>query len=91
MNKESIYVDAYALLEDRFTTEILDAYDIAWRLKNDWVMEYICFTTKCHDGFCLFDTKFTDFTSVQAAAKRDLVAEMFNACFVEILRISYRV
>lgn len=37
-------------------------------------------TTKHHDGFCLFDSKFTDFTSAHAPIKRDLIAELAAAC-----------
>jgi len=37
-------------------------------------------TTKHHDGFCLFDSKVSNFTSVKTAAKRDFVAEYIRAC-----------
>jgi alpha-L-fucosidase len=37
-------------------------------------------TTRHHDGFCLFATKQTDFHSLNSPAKRDLVAELAEAC-----------
>ncbi|CAN5821334.1 hypothetical protein BH09VER1_BH09VER1_47120 [soil metagenome] len=37
-------------------------------------------TTKHHDGFCLWDSKLTGFTSVHSAARRDLLAEIATAC-----------
>jgi len=38
-------------------------------------------TTKHHDGFCLFDSKLTDFTSVKRApARRDFIREYADAC-----------
>ena len=43
-------------------------------------MGYILFLAKHHDGFCLWDTKATDFNSINSPAKRDLVAEMAAAC-----------
>ena len=43
-------------------------------------MKYIIITAKHHDGFCLFDTKTTDYNSVKAPAKRDLIAELSQAC-----------
>lgn len=43
-------------------------------------MRYLVITSKHHDGFCLFDTKTTDYNSVRAACKRDIVAELAGAC-----------
>ncbi len=37
-------------------------------------------TTKHHDGFCLFDSQVSDFTSVKTAARRDFIAEYVTAC-----------
>jgi len=42
-------------------------------------MEYICFTTKHHDGFCMWDTKETDFNICRTAG-RDVLAELADAC-----------
>ena len=43
-------------------------------------MRYLVITSKHHDGFCLFDTKTTDYNSVRSACKRDIVAELAGAC-----------
>lgn len=50
-------------------------------------MKYACLTTRHHDGYCLWDTKFTDYCSAQQAAKRDLVGEFVNAFRSAGLRI----
>lgn len=50
-------------------------------------MKYMVLTAKHHDGFCLFDSKFTDFTSVKTASKRDFVAEYVAACREEGLGV----
>lgn len=46
-------------------------------------MNYVVFTTKHHDGFCLFDTKQTDFSIMNGAFKNDprsnIAKEVFNA------------
>ena len=42
-------------------------------------MRYAVFTARHHDGFCLYDSKVTNFTSVKTAAKRDFVAEYVEA------------
>lgn len=41
---------------------------------------YMTFTTKHHDGYCLFDSRLTDHTSVKTAPHRDLVKELADAC-----------
>ncbi len=40
---------------------------------------YAVLTTRHHDGYCLWDSKLTDFTSVRQAPKRDFVAEYVAA------------
>ncbi|MCL5097970.1 MAG: alpha-L-fucosidase [Candidatus Omnitrophica bacterium] len=41
---------------------------------------YITFTSKHHEGFCLFDSRLTDFTSAHMTAKKDLVGELAAEC-----------
>ena len=43
-------------------------------------MRYMVMTAKHHDGFCLFDSVQTNFTSVRKGARRDFVAEYITAC-----------
>lgn len=43
-------------------------------------MKYICLTTKHHDGFCLWDTKLTDFNTMQTPYGRDIVGMLAEAC-----------
>ena len=43
-------------------------------------MKYIVLTTKHHDGFCLWDTKFTDYNIISSPFKRDVVKELSDAC-----------
>jgi alpha-L-fucosidase len=74
-----IPVAEYARLMDRFTAKAFDAEKIAIFAKNAG-MKYINLTTRHHDCFCLFDTKQTDFNSLNSPAKRDLVKELADAC-----------
>jgi alpha-L-fucosidase len=51
--------------------------DLAWRAG----MRYVVFTTKHHDGFCMFDSKFTEFKITNTPYKKDItrmVAEAFR-------------
>lgn len=43
-------------------------------------MQYICFTAKHHDGFCLWDTKYTDYNVMNTPYGSDLLAEVAEAC-----------
>ena len=43
-------------------------------------MGYILFLTKHHDGFCLWDTKQTDYNIMNSPFKRDVVKELAEAC-----------
>jgi alpha-L-fucosidase len=69
----------YEKLADTFTAENFDA-DFITDLALSAGMKYINITTRHHDSFCLFDTEFTNFNSVNSAAKRDLVAELAEQC-----------
>lgn len=43
-------------------------------------MKYITITTKHHDGFCLWDTKQTNFNTMNTPYKKDAVGLLANAC-----------
>ena len=70
--------DYEALMSD-FRIPHFDAELIAGTAKKAG-MRYLVITSKHHDGFCLFDTKTTDYNSVRSACKRDIVAELAAAC-----------
>jgi alpha-L-fucosidase len=42
-------------------------------------MAYGCLTTKHHNGFCIWDTKTTNYNVMQSPLKRDVVREFVNA------------
>jgi alpha-L-fucosidase len=41
--------------------------------------EYVVLTTKHHDGFCLWPSKYTDYNSVRLGPKRDIMGELTRA------------
>ncbi|WP_372720940.1 alpha-L-fucosidase [Novipirellula sp.] len=79
MIKEKIRVKEYEKLASRFTAENFDA-DFITDMALDAGMKYINLTTRHHDSFCLFDSKYTEFKSTNTPAKRDLVAELAEQC-----------
>ncbi|MFC1783150.1 alpha-L-fucosidase, partial [Planctomycetota bacterium] len=52
-------------------------------------MKYLVFTTKHHDGFCMFDSKLTDYTIMNSPFKRDVVKELAEVCRAAGLRIGF--
>jgi len=79
-----------------------DIYDNLFQVFNptqfnaeEWVkvfkdagVKYIIFTTKHHDGFCMFDTKETKYNIMNTPFKRDVCKELSDACHkagIEIL------
>jgi alpha-L-fucosidase len=76
---ERIPVAEYAKLKDRFTAERFNASAIAV-LAREAGMRYITLVCKHCDSFCLWNTRTTEFNSMNSPAKRDLVSEMAAAC-----------
>ena len=52
-------------------------------------MKYAVLTTKHHEGFCLFDSKYTDYKATNTKAKRDLVKEYVQAFRAEGLKVGF--
>ena len=50
-------------------------------------MRYGCLTTKHHNGFCLWDTKTTDYNAVNSPLGRDVVREYVDAFRKEGLKV----
>ena len=48
--------------------------------------QYVVLTAKHHDGFCLFDSQYTDFKSTNTKLGRDIVADFLEAVRGEGLR-----
>ena len=60
----------------------------AWaRAAKQAGMEYVVMTAKHHDGFCLFDSRLTDFKSTNTPFGRDAVKEFVEAVRAEGLKV----
>jgi alpha-L-fucosidase len=64
-------------------------YDpVSWaKAAKDAGMKYAVLTAKHHDGFCLFDSKLTDFKATNTPAGRDLIKEYVDAFRAEGLGV----
>ena len=79
MNRERIPIDEYEPLADTWKPKDRPAREWA-RLAKEAGMKYMVMTTKHHEGFCLWDSKMTDYNAVQRGPGRDLVREYVEAC-----------
>ena len=59
------------------------------RLAKDAGMKYIVITSKHHDGFCLFNSKFTGFDIMSTPFKKDVLKELSEACKKEGIRLCF--
>lgn len=76
---DKIPVSEYNRLADQFDARHFDA-DALVALAKRAGAGYVVFGARHHDGFCLWNTRTTDFNTVKTAAKRDLIAEYVAAC-----------
>lgn len=52
-------------------------------------MKYAVLTTKHHEGFCLFDSKYTDYKSTNTPVRKDLVKEWLDAFRAEGIKVGF--
>ncbi len=80
MDKDKLPIGVYAKLPPRFNPTNFDAD--AWvKLAKDAGVRYITVTSKHHDGFCMFDSKLTDYDVVDATPYRaDPLKALAEAC-----------
>ena len=79
MNNRNITVKNYTRLEKFFNPIQFDAH--GWvALARSAGMKYITLITRHHDGFSMWDTKYSDFKIMHTPYKRDIVAQMAEEC-----------
>jgi len=88
MKEEHIPAGEYAALADQFSPDKFNA-DEWMELIRRAGARYIVLTTRHHEGFCLFDSKVSDFTSVKTAARRDFVADYVDAARRAGLKVGF--
>lgn len=88
MNREQMTEEAYRRYFDRFEPDLYDP--AAWaRAAREAGMKYMVITTRHHDGFCLWDSKHTDFKATKTPWGRDVLKPMVDAFRKEGLRIGF--
>ena len=88
MNMERIPIPEYEPLADTWKPKPHCMREWAALAKKAG-MKYLVLTTKHHEGFCLWDTKMTDYNAVQRGPCRDLVREYVAAAREAGLKIGF--
>ena len=83
---EKTYDSVYTNFINEFNPSGFDAKAIA-RTARESGMKYVMMSVKHYDGFCLYDSKLTDFKVTKSPCKRDLFREFVDACRAEGLKI----
>lgn len=71
--------DTYDQLYKKFNPKKFDASRWVKLFKNAGA-QYVVLTTKHHDGFCLWDSKYTDYDIMSTPYNRDIVGALTDAC-----------
>ena len=76
----------YDVYFKKFNPDLLDAGKWAKQARQSGV-KYVVLTAKHHDGFCLWDSKFTDYKVTNTPFGRDVVRQFVEAFRKEGLRV----
>ncbi|HAY3507876.1 alpha-L-fucosidase [Elizabethkingia anophelis] len=88
MNNDKIPVNDYAKLKDFFNPIGFNAKEYVSMAKNAGV-KYITLVTRHHDGFSMWNTKYSDFNIMNTPFKRDLVKELADECHKQGVKIAF--
>jgi alpha-L-fucosidase len=87
-NRERITDEDYRKYFDHFDPDLYDP--AAWaRAAREAGMRYVVLTTKHHEGFCLWDSRYTDYKVTNTPYGRDLLTPFVDACRAEGLRVGF--
>ena len=88
MTTARIPIERYERFLDQFNPVKFDA-DRWARMAKDAGMRYVVITSKHHDGFCLFDSGYTDYDVMSTPFQRDILKELSEACARQGLKMCW--
>ncbi|MEG1563184.1 MAG: alpha-L-fucosidase [Bacteroides sp.] len=89
MNDNNVNYKEYAKLATGFYPSKFSAAQWVSAIKASGA-KYICFTTRHHDGFSMFNTQFSDYNIVKGTPfKRDVVKELADECAKQGIKLHF--
>lgn len=89
MHSRNIHRDEYAKLASGFCPSRFNAAEWVSAIKASGA-KYICITSRHHDGFSMFDTKWSDFDIVDATPfRRDVLKELAEECQKQGIKLHF--
>ncbi|MBN2408949.1 MAG: alpha-L-fucosidase [Candidatus Aminicenantes bacterium] len=86
--REAITDEDYQRYFDQFNPDLYEPQEWA-RLAKAAGMKYFVVTTKHHEGFCLWDSQYTDYKATKTPYGKDLIKPMVEAFRAEGLRVGF--
>jgi alpha-L-fucosidase len=80
--------EQYQKYFDLFDPDLYDPHEWA-RMAKKAGMKYAVITSKHHDGFCLFDSKYTDYKATNTPYGEDLIKKWVDAFRAEGLKVGF--
>jgi alpha-L-fucosidase len=87
-NRERMTNKQYEKYFEVFNPDLYNPKEWA-RMAKEAGMKYVVITAKHHEGFCLFDSKYTDYKSTNTPCGKDLIREYVDAFRAEGLKVGF--
>jgi alpha-L-fucosidase len=87
-NYERMTNEQYQKYFETFNPDLYNPREWA-KMAKEAGMKYVVLTAKHHEGFCLFDSKYTDYKSASTPFGKDLINEYVEAFRAEGLKVGF--
>jgi alpha-L-fucosidase len=87
-NAERMTNEQYQKYFEVFNPDLYDPREWAKKAREAG-MKYVVLTAKHHEGFCLFDSKFTDYKATNTPYGKDIIKEYVEAFRAEGLKVGF--
>jgi len=87
-NRERMTNEQYQKYFENFNPDLFNPREWA-RMAKEAGMKYVVLTAKHHEGFCLWDSKFTDYKATNTPIGKDLIKEYVEAFRAEGLKVGF--